>query len=156
MAWIFFLYLAVLLVIGFVTRRATRGMSGYLLDDRRVGPWTTALSYEATAYSGWLMLGFPGRAFSRGVAAIWVGVACVLGDALNWVAVGRRLRWHWLRSLAAVPWWWRSSVLTACRRIRIGSYRCVTYCPAPYSWPASLPATCAGGNSGTACCRRES
>jgi sodium/proline symporter len=92
MVWIFFLYLAVLLLIGFATRRATRGLSGYLLDDRRVGPWTTALSYEATAYSGWLMLGFPGRAFSRGIAAIWVGFACVLGDALNWVVVARRLR----------------------------------------------------------------
>jgi sodium/proline symporter len=92
MAWIFFLYLGVLLLIGFATRRATKGMSGYLLADRRVGPWTTALSYEATAYSGWLMLGFPGRAFSRGVAAIWVGVACVFGDALNWVGVARRLR----------------------------------------------------------------
>src|SRR5262245_40649247 len=92
MAWIFFLYLAVLLLIGATTQRATREMSGFLLGDRRVGPWTTALSYEATAYSGWLMLGFPGRAFSRGLAAIWVGVACVLGDALNWLTVARRLR----------------------------------------------------------------
>jgi sodium/proline symporter len=92
MAWIFFLYLAVLLLIGVATRRTTRGMSGFLLGDRQVGPWTTALSYEATAYSGWLMLGFPGRAFSRGLAAIWVGIACVLGDALNWLGVSRRLR----------------------------------------------------------------
>jgi Na+/pantothenate symporter len=67
-------------------------MSGYLLGDRQVGPWTTALVVRATAYSGWLMLGFPGRAFSRGIAAIWVGFACVLGDALNWVVVARRLR----------------------------------------------------------------
>src|SRR5262249_58663149 len=92
MAWVVFLYLAVLLLIGAATRRATRGMGGFLLGDRRAGPWTTALSYEATAYSGWLMLGFPGRAFSRGIAAIWVGAACVLGDALNWVGVARRLR----------------------------------------------------------------
>ena len=45
-----------------------------------MGPFTTALSYEATAYSGWLMLGFPGRAFSRGLIAAWVGIACVVGD----------------------------------------------------------------------------
>ena len=42
MAWIFFLYLAVLLLIGVATRRAARGMSGFLLGDRRAGPWTTA------------------------------------------------------------------------------------------------------------------
>src|SRR5262249_27101991 len=92
MIWIFVLYLAVLLLIGAVTRRATRGMKGFLLGDRQTGPWTTALSYEATAYSGWLMLGFPGRAFSRGLAAIWVGIAGVAGDALNWLTVARRLR----------------------------------------------------------------
>jgi sodium/proline symporter len=92
MTWIFFLYLSVLLLIGMATRRATGGMGSFLLADRRVGPWTTALSYEATAYSGWLMLGYPGRAFGRGLAAIWVGIACVLGDALNWVGVSRRLR----------------------------------------------------------------
>ena len=49
MTWIFFLYLSVLLLIGLATRRATRGMGGFLLGDRRMGPWTTALSYEATA-----------------------------------------------------------------------------------------------------------
>src|SRR5947208_4295926 len=92
MVWVFLLYLSVLLLIGFVSERYTRGQAGFLLGDRKAGPWVTALSYEATAYSGWLMLGFPGRAFSRGIAAIWVGIACVLGDAINWVGVARRLR----------------------------------------------------------------
>src|SRR5947199_7590076 len=92
MIWVFVLYLVVLLLIGAISERYTKGLEGFLLGDRRTGPWLTALSYEATAYSGWLMLGFPGRAFSRGVAAIWVGLACVLGDTLNWLAVARRLR----------------------------------------------------------------
>jgi SSS family solute:Na+ symporter/sodium/proline symporter len=38
------------------------------------------------------MLGFPGRAVTRGFAALWVGVACVVGDALNWLLISRRLR----------------------------------------------------------------
>src|SRR5690348_18031769 len=67
-------------------------MEGFALGDRGMGPWLTALSYESTAYSGWLMLGLPGRAFKFGLAAIWVCVSCVLGDALNWVLVSRRLR----------------------------------------------------------------
>src|SRR5262249_21372004 len=92
MAWIFFLYLAALLALGTLSERRTRGLKGFLLGDRRVGPWATALSYEATAYSGWLMLGCPGRAFGRGLAAVWIAVANVLGDALNWVGVARRLR----------------------------------------------------------------
>jgi sodium/proline symporter len=92
MLWIFLLYLAVLLALGFVAERHTKSLEAFLLADRKMGPWLTALSYESTAYSGWLMLGFPGRAFSRGLAAIWAGVACVIGDSLNWLLVSRRLR----------------------------------------------------------------
>jgi len=92
MLWVFLVYLGILLVLGFVAKRYTKGLEGFLLGDRKMGPWLTALSYEATAYSGWLMLGFPGRAFSRGLAAVWAGVACVLGDSLNWLLVSRRLR----------------------------------------------------------------
>jgi sodium/proline symporter len=92
MAWVFAGYLAVLLLIGFLTQRRTRGLEGFLLGDRRMGPWLTALSYEATAYSGWLMLGFPGRAFTRGLVAMWVGLFCVIGDAVNWLVVSERLR----------------------------------------------------------------
>jgi sodium/proline symporter len=92
MLWVFLLYLAVLLALGFLSERYTRSLEGFLLGDRKMGPWLTALSYESTAYSGWLMLGFPGRAFTRGLAAIWAGVACVIGDSLNWLLVSRRLR----------------------------------------------------------------
>jgi sodium/proline symporter len=92
MLWVFLAYLAILLVLGFIAERYTKSLEAFLLGDRKMGPWLTALSYESTAYSGWLMLGFPGRAFSRGLAAIWAGVACVIGDSLNWLLVSRRLR----------------------------------------------------------------
>jgi sodium/proline symporter len=92
MLWVFLVYLGILLILGFVAERYTKSLEGFLLGDRKMGPWLTALSYESTAYSGWLMLGFPGRAFSRGFAAIWAGVACVIGDSLNWILVSRRLR----------------------------------------------------------------
>jgi sodium/proline symporter len=92
MIWVFLAYLAVLVALGFIAERRTKSLEGFLLGDRQMGPWLTALSYESTAYSGWLMLGFPGRAFSRGFAAIWAGVACVIGDSLNWILVSTRLR----------------------------------------------------------------
>jgi sodium/proline symporter len=92
MLGVFLAYLAILLVLGFVAEHYTKDFEGFLLGGRKMGPWLTALSYEATAYSGWLMLGFPGRAFSRGFAAVWAGVACVIGDSFNWLLVSRRLR----------------------------------------------------------------
>ena len=92
MIWTFLVYLLILLAIGVVAERQTKDLSGFVLGNRQMGRWATALSYEATAYSGWLMMGFPGRAFGRGLVAVWVGLACVLGDALNWISIARRLR----------------------------------------------------------------
>ncbi len=92
MLWTFFGYLGVLIMIGLVARRQTSNLDDFVLADRKMGIWATSISYEVTAYSGWLMLGFPGRAVQYGFAAIWVGVACVIGDALNWVFISRRLR----------------------------------------------------------------
>ena len=88
----FFAYLGVLILIGFVAQRKTKDLDDFVLADRKLGLWATAFSYEVTAYSGWLMLGFPGKAFLRGFAALWVGLSCVAGDALNWIFVSRRLR----------------------------------------------------------------
>jgi sodium/proline symporter len=90
--WVFIGYLGVLVAIGFISERFTKGLEGFVLGDRKMGPWLTALAYESTAYSGWLMLGLPGKAFKYGLAAMWVCVSCVLGDALNWILVSRRLR----------------------------------------------------------------
>ena len=42
--------------------------------------------------SGWLLIAFPAKAFTHGLSAVWVGLACVLGDALNWISVSKRLR----------------------------------------------------------------
>jgi sodium/proline symporter len=92
MLWTFFGYLGVLILLGLVAKRYTSDLDDYVLADRKMGVWATSLSYEVTAYSGWLMLAFPGRAVTRGFAAIWVGVACVVGDALNWILISRRLR----------------------------------------------------------------
>src|SRR5262249_8142117 len=90
--WIFIGYLTVLVAIRFGSERFTKGLEGFVLGDRKMGPWLTALAYESTAYSGWLMLGLPGKAFKYGLAAVWVCISCVLGDALNWALVSRRLR----------------------------------------------------------------
>ena len=92
MIWSFLCYLVLLLGLGLLAARRTRTLKGFLLADRSLGPWITALSAEATAMSGWLLIAFPAKAFTHGLSAVWVGLACVLGDALNWLSVSKRLR----------------------------------------------------------------
>ena len=52
------IYFMVVLIIGFsYARRANKSSSEYFLGGRKVGPWFTALSAEASDMSGYLLMG---------------------------------------------------------------------------------------------------
>lgn len=63
------IYFMVVLIIGFsYARRANKSSSEYFLGGRKVGPWFTALSAEASDMSGYLLMGLPGLAYFTGAA----------------------------------------------------------------------------------------
>jgi sodium/proline symporter len=88
----FFLYLAVVLVIGVIAWQRTRSLSDFVLGGRRLGSWVAALSASASDMSGWLLLGLPGYAYLAGLEAIWIAFGLLLGTWLNWQLVAARLR----------------------------------------------------------------
>ncbi len=88
----FLVYLLVLVVVGIVTYRMMHTHDDYYLAGRRLNPWVTALSAEASSESGWLLLGLPGQAFSQGIGAFWVAFGCLAGTFFNWTAVAKKLR----------------------------------------------------------------
>jgi sodium/proline symporter len=88
----FLIYLVVLIVVGIITYRMMHTHDDYYLAGRRLNPWVTALSAEASSESGWLLLGLPGQAFSQGIGAFWVAFGCLAGTFFNWTAVAKKLR----------------------------------------------------------------
>ena len=88
----FFLYLAAMVAIGAVGYRATRNLADFILGGRRVGRVVTALSAGASDMSGWLLMGLPGAVFVTGLGAAWMIPGLLLGAALNWALIARRLR----------------------------------------------------------------
>ena len=56
------LYLAAMLVIGWLYSRRTKDVGDFYLGGRRLGPLTAAMSAEASDMSSWLLLGLPGVA----------------------------------------------------------------------------------------------
>ncbi len=88
----FLLYLAAMLVIGYLGYRRTRDLADYILGGRRLGRWVTALSAGASDMSGWLLLGLPGYAYASGVEAGWIVLGLWAGTYANWRLVARRLR----------------------------------------------------------------
>lgn len=88
----FILYIGVMLVIGWVAYRRTSSLADYILGDRRLGSWVTALSAGASDMSGWLLLGLPGYAYAAGLEAGWIALGLLAGTYLNWRIMARRLR----------------------------------------------------------------
>src|SRR5690606_31668505 len=65
----------------------------YLIGDRSLGPWITAMAAEASDMSGWLLMGLPGVAYWSGLGeAFWTALGLCIGTYLNWLLVAKRLR----------------------------------------------------------------
>ena len=87
-------YFIVVLTIGFIyAKRSNSSASEYFLGGRKVGPWFTALSAEASDMSGYLLMGMPGLAYFCGASDVgWTAIGLAIGTYLNWLLVAKRLR----------------------------------------------------------------
>lgn len=86
-------YLLGMLAIGFWVSRHTSTVSDFYLGGRKLGPFVTAMSAEASDMSSWLLMGLPGLAYLTGVAeAGWTALGLMAGTYFNWLFVARRLR----------------------------------------------------------------
>ena len=87
-------YFIVILIIGLsYAKRSNKSSSEYFLGGRKVGPWFTALSAEASDMSGYLLMGLPGLAYFTGAADVgWTAIGLAVGTYLNWLLVAKRLR----------------------------------------------------------------
>jgi sodium/proline symporter len=67
-------------------------MSGYFIAGKSLPPWVVAFSTNATGESGWLLLGLTGMGYAVGAQALWVVAGEVVGIALAWLLMSRRLK----------------------------------------------------------------
>ena len=72
--------------------RKSKNLSDYFLGGRTLNPWVGALSAQASDMSGWLLMGLPGAIYAFGTGRAWIAVGLILGTAINWIFVAKRLR----------------------------------------------------------------
>ena len=86
-------YLVVMLIVGFLSSRNTNDVGDFYLGGRKLGPFVTAMSAEASDMSSYLLMGVPGLAYFSGLAdAGWTAIGLAIGTYLNWLFVAKRLR----------------------------------------------------------------
>lgn len=87
-------YMAYVIYIGVQCSRQNRSTDDFYLGGRKLGPFVTAMSAEASDMSSWLMMGLPGVALLFGgfAEAFWTAVGLAVGTYLNWLIVAKRIR----------------------------------------------------------------
>ena len=88
-------YLVAMVLVGVYCSRKGGGDSSneFYLGGRKLGPFVTAMSAEASDMSSWLLMGLPGVAYLTGLAeASWTAIGLAIGTYINWLIVARRIR----------------------------------------------------------------
>lgn len=86
-------YLIGMIIIGIYWSKKTESSGDFYLGGRKLGPFVTAMSAEASDMSSWLLMGLPGVAYLSGVCdAGWTAIGLAIGTYLNWLIVARRIR----------------------------------------------------------------
>ena len=86
-------YLVAVVIIGVVCSKKNNAVDDFYLGGRKLGPFVTAMSAEASDMSSWLLMGLPGLAYLTGVAdAAWTAIGLAIGTYVNWLIVAKRIR----------------------------------------------------------------
>lgn len=88
------LFFAVMVGIGFYSRKHATNVDGFVLGGRSVGPWLTAFAYGTSYFSAVVFVGYAGQfGYKYGISATWIGIGnALIGSLLAWIVLGRRTR----------------------------------------------------------------
>ncbi len=86
-------YMIMMVAIGIAVSGRNKTSDDFYLGGRKLGPFVTAMSAEASDMSGWLLMGLPAVALMGGLPeASWTAIGLAIGTYLNWLFVAKRLR----------------------------------------------------------------
>ena len=91
-------YLGYMVFLGVTMSKKNKSADDMYLGGRKLGPYVTAMSAEASDMSSWLLMGLPGVALLNGIAgggfaeAVWTAIGLAVGTYVNWLLVARRIR----------------------------------------------------------------
>ncbi len=83
----FICYLAALVSIGFWASKKSRvsaQSTDFIVGNRSVNYWVTAISAHAADMSDWLFMAFPAAIYLQGTFNIWIAIGLVLGMWMTW------------------------------------------------------------------------
>ncbi|WP_067727488.1 sodium:solute symporter family protein [Oceanobacillus damuensis] len=81
--WAIAVYVVIALFIAYLSRKGKQNnMESYFLGDRKLGGFVSALSYSATTYSAFMLVGLAGLTYNGGVGALGFELIYLMGVSL--------------------------------------------------------------------------
>ncbi len=88
----FFGYFVILLLIASLSYRKQKSDKDFLIGNRSLNFWLTALSAHASDMSSWLFLGYPALVFTSGLFSAWAAIGLTVFMFLNWQFIAPKIR----------------------------------------------------------------
>ena len=88
----FFAYFCILLAVGIISHKKQTSSADFIMGNRSLNFWLTALSAHASDMSAWLFMAFPAAIFIGGLSQAWIAIGLILGMLFNWQFVAKKLR----------------------------------------------------------------
>ncbi len=91
-------FIAYLSILGFIViaaykkTAAAQATSGFMLGNRSINYWLTALSAHASDMSDWLFMAYPAVIYGGGLMQGWIAISLTIGSFLSWHYIAPRLR----------------------------------------------------------------
>lgn len=86
------LYFLCALGVGAVSYKKRTSAADFLMGNRSLNYWLTALAAHASDMSNWLFMGYPAIIFVGGLFKGWVAIGLILCMFLNWQWIAPKLR----------------------------------------------------------------
>lgn len=88
------IFVAVMIFVGFISKKKATTMDGFLLGGRGIGPWISAFAYGTSYFSAVIFIGYAGmHGWNIGLASVWIGVGnAVIGCYIAWKILAKPTR----------------------------------------------------------------
>ena len=92
--FVVFIYVCIMVAIGFVSMKKTKNVNDFFLGGRSIGPWVSAFAYGTTYFSAVLFIGYAGKlGWGLGISVVWIALGnAVVGAYLAWAILAKPTR----------------------------------------------------------------
>ncbi|NGX37911.1 MAG: High-affinity proline transporter PutP [Chlamydiae bacterium] len=87
-----FLYFMILVVVAVKSYTPHLSETDFILGNRSMNFWLTALTAHASDMSSWLFMGYPAMIYVIGVHQAWAGIGLLIFMFLNWQLIAPKVR----------------------------------------------------------------